>query len=244
MATTTRTPANRAEERTYGQYCPVAAGLDVIGDRWVLLILRELSMGDRRFTDLRRDLPGIAPNLLSDRLRSLQRAGIVETAELPPPAARTVYRLTSEGRGVIPVLRSVARFGVRFLDGEPSDRFDARRAAYALLIPWWTRNGAPVRARLRLARPSGAAGADTVDVVVADDRLRVEEPGGDPDVTFEVALADLVATRRTGAPVAARLTGAPALRRTFLAQFDLALTTTAAAAATATATATAGPPPA
>src|SRR4029079_7716597 len=87
-------------ERTYGQYCPIAAGLDLIGDRWTLLMLRELSMGDRRFTDLRAALAGIAPNLLTERLRSLQAIGLVTTIELPPPAARSVYRLTEEGKRV------------------------------------------------------------------------------------------------------------------------------------------------
>src|SRR3954470_21436374 len=94
-------------QRTYGQYCPIAAGLDLLGDRWVLLICRELSIGDRRFTDLRTALTGIAPNLLSERLRALSAAGLVTCAELPPPAARSVYRLTEAGRGVLPVLRSL-----------------------------------------------------------------------------------------------------------------------------------------
>ena len=114
--TTTRISADHTD-RTYGQYCPIAAGLDLIGDRWTLLILRELSMGDRRFTDLRAELPGIAPNLLTERLRSLQSIGLVTTVELPPPAARSVYRLTDEGRRIEPVLRSVARFGARYLSG-------------------------------------------------------------------------------------------------------------------------------
>ena len=92
------TPTAKPTERTYGQYCPIAAGLDVVGDRWTLLICRELAQGDRRYTDLRKALDGIAPNLLSDRLRMLQDAGLVTTVELPPPAARSVYRLTDEGR--------------------------------------------------------------------------------------------------------------------------------------------------
>jgi len=65
-----------AADRSYGQYCPIAAGLDLIGDRWTLLILRELSIADRRFTDLRSALTGIAPNLLTERLRSLQSIGL------------------------------------------------------------------------------------------------------------------------------------------------------------------------
>ena len=82
-------------------------------------------MGDRRFTDLRSELPGIAPNLLTERLRSLQAIGLVAAVELPPPAARSVYRLTDEGRRIEPVLRSVARFGARYLTGDPSEAFDA-----------------------------------------------------------------------------------------------------------------------
>ena len=95
MATArSRTSKTTNPERTYGQYCPIAAGLDLIGDRWTLLLLRELSMGDRRFTDLRAALPGIAPNLLIERLRSLQSIRLITAVELPPPAARSVYSLT------------------------------------------------------------------------------------------------------------------------------------------------------
>ena len=113
--------------RSYDQYCPIAAALDVVGDRWTLLIMRELTTGDRRFTDLRAALPGIAPNLLADRLRELQADGLVEQRELPPPAARTVYAATAAGREVVPVLRSLARFGVARL-GPPGDD-DVVRAA-------------------------------------------------------------------------------------------------------------------
>jgi DNA-binding HxlR family transcriptional regulator len=97
--------------RTYGQYCPIAAALDVLGDRWNLLVLRELSFGPQRFTDLRSALPGIAPNLLTERLRDLEQAGLVCREELPPPTARTVYVLSDEGREVRPVLASLAKFG-------------------------------------------------------------------------------------------------------------------------------------
>jgi len=217
--------ADRASERTYGQFCPVAAGLDVIGDRWVLLILRELSMGDKRFTDLRSDLPRIAPNLLAERLRSLQAAGVVETVELPPPAARTVYRLTTEGRAVLPVLRSVARFGVRFLDGEPSERFDARRAAHALMVPWWRSSNEPLRARLIVTRAvDGHEHENAVDITVGgDERLAVEAPSGSPDATLHVTVADLAEARRSSTPLVGSLTGVAAARRRFLHEFDLTL---------------------
>src|SRR4029078_8357550 len=106
--------------RTYAKYCPIAAGLDLIGDRWTLLILRELSMGDRRFTDLRAALNGIAPKPLTERLRSLQSMDLVSVVELPPPAARSVYRLTAEGRRIEPVRRSLGRVGVACLSAPPA----------------------------------------------------------------------------------------------------------------------------
>src|SRR5688500_11690563 len=97
--------------RRYDQYCPIAVALDTLGDRWTLLILRDLSMGEQRFTDLKATLRGIAPNLLAERLRDLQADGLVEQRELPPPAARSVYAITDAGREAVPVLRALARFG-------------------------------------------------------------------------------------------------------------------------------------
>ena len=83
--------------RSYHQNCPIAKGLDVLGERWTLLILRELIGGPRRYGDLRAQLPGIATNLLADRLRELEDAGLVDREELPPPIARTVYTLSETG---------------------------------------------------------------------------------------------------------------------------------------------------
>jgi len=94
-------------------YCPIARALDVLGERWTLLILRELAGGDQRFTDLKRLVVGIPPNVLSNRLKALVDEGVVETRELPPPAARTVYGLTGRGREAMPVLRALARWGHR-----------------------------------------------------------------------------------------------------------------------------------
>lgn len=98
------------------QHCPIARALDVLGDRWTLLILRELVNGDRRFTDLRANLPGIAPTLLTQRLRSMTEQGLIATKELPPPAARSVYIATARGRRAIPVLRALARYGMPLLE--------------------------------------------------------------------------------------------------------------------------------
>ena len=99
--------------KRYHQYCPVAHALDLIGDRWALLIVRELMLGQRRYTDLAEALPGIGTNILAGRLRHLEDAGIVRKTKLPPPAAVTVYELTVEGRQLDGVLHALADWGSR-----------------------------------------------------------------------------------------------------------------------------------
>lgn len=109
-----------AGRKSYNQNCPIARGLDVLGERWTLLILRELIGGARRYGDMRAALPGIATNLLADRLRELEESGLICRSELPPPVARTVYTLSEEGwRKVPPVIQAVATFGLDLL--EPAD---------------------------------------------------------------------------------------------------------------------------
>lgn len=187
-------------ERTYGQWCPVAAGLDILGDRWVLLICRELLIGDSRFTDLRSALPGLAPNLLTERLRSLQSLGLVETVELPAPAARTVYRLTEEGQSVTPVLRALARFGVQHLSSNPSATLDARRALHSLILPWRNRTEAHLRVRLVLTgqgEQGRAADVDCADLVLSGVDARVTPTEGTADVTITTTAAALALARQT-----------------------------------------------
>jgi len=107
--------------RSYHQNCPIARGLDVLGERWTLLILRELIGGPRRYGDLRAQLPGIATNLLADRLRELEEAGLVDREELPPPVARTVYTLSETGwRKVLPVVKAIATFGLAMVEPDES----------------------------------------------------------------------------------------------------------------------------
>ena len=106
-----------ASRRNYNQNCPIARGLDVVGERWTLLILRELVGGPRRYGDLRDQLPGIATNLLAERLKELQDAGLVDRADLPAPIGRTVYTLSDMGwQRVLPILQSIAWFGLDRLD--------------------------------------------------------------------------------------------------------------------------------
>jgi DNA-binding HxlR family transcriptional regulator len=104
------------DRRSYAQFCPLARTLDLLGERWTLLIVRELFVGPMRYSDLRGHLPGIGPALLTQRLRDLEAAGFVQRTDLPPPAARTVYELSPRGRELEPVVYEIARFGLPYLD--------------------------------------------------------------------------------------------------------------------------------
>jgi DNA-binding HxlR family transcriptional regulator/putative sterol carrier protein len=113
-------------EHRYQQYCALARALDVAGDRWTLLIIRELVQGPRRFTDLIDGLPGIARNLLTERLRALERDDIIVRRELPPPAARQVYELTDDGRDLAHATGPLMAWGVRRLgERKPTETFRA-----------------------------------------------------------------------------------------------------------------------
>ena len=178
--------------KSYNQNCPIARGLDVLGERWTLLILRELIGGARRYGDLRAALPGIATNLLADRLRDLEEAGLVDRTELPPPVARTVYSLSAEGwRKVPPVIRAVATFGLALL--EPTD---------SALTPL---NG--FLAGILLGIDPGRAGNLSASYRVDIDGRRFEfavtrdgltAAQGPPAVTVTATAADLITARLGG----------------------------------------------
>ena len=106
--------------RHYEQYCPMAHALDLVGDRWALLVIRELMHGPKRYTDLVDHLPGIGTAILAARLRDLEGNGIVSRRTLPPPAASKVYELTDYGRELRPAMRELALWGARSL-GPPTD---------------------------------------------------------------------------------------------------------------------------
>ena len=105
--------------KRYEQYCPVAHALDLVGERWALLVVRELMHGPKRYTDLAEHLPGIGTNILASRLRDLEACGIVRKRTLPPPAASRVYELTEYGQGLRPAIRELALWGARSL-GPPT----------------------------------------------------------------------------------------------------------------------------
>lgn len=111
--------------RRYHQYCPVARALDVVGDRWTLLIVRELLLGPRRFTDLAAGLPGIGTSVLTTRLKELEQQGLVAKRLLPVPAASVVYELTDDAVGLGPVLAALAGWGMHLL-GRPGHQDEIR----------------------------------------------------------------------------------------------------------------------
>lgn len=100
-------------KRSYGDACRFACALDLVGERWALLIVRELLLGPKRFTDLRHGLPNASPNILSERLRELEGGGVVHRRKLPPPAASQVYELTEWGRELEPVVTKLGAWGAR-----------------------------------------------------------------------------------------------------------------------------------
>lgn len=125
-------------KKRHDQYCPIARTVDVLGDRWSILILRELLLGDRRFVDLREWLPGISPTLLTQRLQELTANGLVATIELPPPAARTVYTVTARGREARPIIRAMTRFGMKLLrPPRASTELRPKSVAYVAVEAWY-----------------------------------------------------------------------------------------------------------
>src|SRR5215210_3466191 len=120
-------------EHRYEQYCALARALDIAGDRWTLLIVRELRPGPRRFTDLLDGLPGVSRKLLTERLRALEDDGVVARRDLPPPAARQVYELTDDGRDLAAAMAPLIAWRVRRLgDRRPGEGFRARWPAVAM----------------------------------------------------------------------------------------------------------------
>src|SRR5258706_120419 len=105
------------DRRSYGDPCGIARALDLVGERWALLVVRELVLGPKRFTDLRDGLPGLSPDVLTERLRDLEQAGIVRRRTLAPPAGSRVYELTGWGRELEPVLVALGRWGSRIALG-------------------------------------------------------------------------------------------------------------------------------
>ena len=169
--------------RSYGQYCSIAKALDVVGDRWTFLIVRELLLrGACRYTDLRSGLPGIATNLLADRLRELESVGLVRREEAPPPVATTLFHLTEAGLELDPVLRAIGLWGLRFM-AEPADNDEFRGHWFVF----------PVSCFLRDRDPDGPPA--TIELRAASDPVVIEVSGGSVRTRLGAAVSpDVVVT--------------------------------------------------
>jgi DNA-binding HxlR family transcriptional regulator len=179
--------------RVYNQNCPIARGLDVLGERWTLLIVRELVGGPRRYSDLRAELPGIATNLLAQRLKELQDAGFIDRTHLPAPVGRTVYTLTDAAwQQVMPVVQAVARFGLDKLDPVDSSAVTPLNGFLAGILLAFD--------------PAAAAGLDITYRIDIDDRRfdfavkqgHITSAHGEPRVTVTASAADLITVRLGG----------------------------------------------
>src|SRR5215470_1637841 len=210
--------------RSYGQYCSVAKALDVVGDRWTLLIVRELILqGPCRYTDLRAALPGIATNLRAERLRDLEAAGLVTREEAPPPVATTLFSVTETGAELAPVLTALGAWGVRYM-ARPADGDEFRSHWFSfpasLFLHDSEPDGPPIAIELRTTgRP---ALIQVADGIVSTRLGTTPKPDlilhGSPQVILGLLSAHLTpdAARRAGLEiegdlgVLARLTGQPA----------------------------------
>jgi DNA-binding HxlR family transcriptional regulator len=124
-----------AAKRVYPEYCAIARSLDLLGQRWTILIVRDLFLGPQRYTDLRDGLPGIATDILTARLRTLEAEGLVRRRELPPPAPASVYELTDAGRRLVPLIRSLGEFGLTLLEAPaPDEPINAGPVVMSLML--------------------------------------------------------------------------------------------------------------
>ena len=170
-----------ATTRTYDDGCAAAHALDLVGERWALLVVRELLLGPKRFTDLRSGLPHASPNVLAQRLRDLESAGVVRRGKLPPPAASKIYELTEWGRDLEPVIIALGKWGVR----SPTKPPDAELGVDSLILSFRTMFD-PERAEGLDASYEFRLGEDRFRAEVAEGRLEIERGTAEqPDVTVE-----------------------------------------------------------
>ncbi len=168
--------------KIYSQACAIARGLEVLGGRWTLLIVRELLIGRRRFTDLEANLPGIPSSLLGERLRELEGAGLVQRRRLPPPAASTVYELSDAGRALDEIVLAIGRWGSLF--GRRVGPEDASRPEWQLYaLKWAFRPGSADRVNRTFEMHFGD---HVVTAEVRRGRLRLSQgPAVAPDLVVK-----------------------------------------------------------
>lgn len=173
-------------QRRYRQFCPLAGALDVLGERWTLLIVRELLTGPKRYTDLREALPGLATDLLATRLGELRESGVIEQRHVPPPTPARLYALTERGYALKPAILELARWGRPLLRELADDRLPDSALSLGLEATF---------------DPDAAAGLDEIyDITVDGHRVAVHVHDGTLEVTpggtREAAAVRIVTDRR------------------------------------------------
>jgi len=204
--------------RGYGDACGTAHGLELVGDRWALLVMRELLLGARRFSDLKRDLPGISANVLKQRLDELEARGLLSKIRLPPPAARDAYQATDWGLEIEPVIQTLGRFAARSPGHDPT----LPLSPVSLMMSF--------RTMIDRAKAEGfdgrigvLNGEDSFVVTVRDQQLAVARgPASGVDATIGGTPEHIAAVVYGGAPAdSLAFGGDEALARRFLTLFTL-----------------------
>jgi len=194
--------ASRSEgtsRRRYEDACAVAHGLDLVGERWALLVMRELMFGPRRFSDLRAALPGISANVLAQRLAGLEETGVLHRRRLPPPASAQVYELTEWGYEIEPVLRALGRWAARSPGHDPSLPISTVSLLLSLRTMFSGDHAAGLSARIALR-----LGAERYACGIAGGRITVAaDPGDAADLVLEAAPAIIAALIYGGQPAEA-----------------------------------------
>ncbi|KOV66927.1 winged helix-turn-helix transcriptional regulator [Streptomyces sp. MMG1121] len=184
--------------RSYDQYCSAARALDLVGDRWTLLIVRELLAGPRRYTDLHADLPGVSTDVLASRLKDMERDGLTTRRRLPPPGAAFVYELTGRGRELLPVIQALGAWGAAELgERRPTDAVRAHWFALPLLRALEGEGLVEVgleegEFHLRLGAQEGPVYGDGPAPVEADARLVMDAATCEAVAREQLSLTDAV----------------------------------------------------
>ncbi len=211
-------------KRAYGQYCGFARALEIVGERWGLLIIRDLLVGPKRFTDLRRGLPRIPSNILSDRLKELEDAGVVQRRVLPRPAGSIVYELTEHGGDLEDAVLALGRWGARSLgDPRPGEIITVASVIMAMRTTFRPDAAKDLRASYELR-----LGDVILNMQIEDGSLRVAEgslPEADLIIEAGPAIKTLMAREVTPAEAIAnglvRLTGNAELLGRFVEMFRI-----------------------
>jgi DNA-binding HxlR family transcriptional regulator len=210
--------------RPYDDACGTAHGLELVGERWALLVLRELMLGPKRFSDIRGDLPGISANVLTQRLEGLEKAGLLVRRKLPPPSSVQVYELTEWGYEAEPVIQTLGRWAVRSPGHDPSMQI----SAVSLMLSFRTMIDAD-RAGGMKARVGFRLGAESFIGIIRDGGITIKRDGlEEADLIFSGMPAMLGAAVYGGEPLdaliengALRVEGDRALADRFIGLFPL-----------------------